>query len=86
MILAAHLLIISFFFFLKLFIFIAYTENLSIEPLPLFTICLSSVLLNEDIADIKKPDEISLLTFTLNEISGLFLYPSIFSIIHSTSA
>ena len=45
-----------------------------------------SLLLNEDIVDIGKPDEICLLTFVVGELSGLFLHPSIFSIIHSRSA
>ena len=44
------------------------------------------MLLNEDIADIEKPDGISLLAFVVNEFSGLFLHPSIFSITYSRSA
>ena len=36
--------------------------------------------------DIEKPDGISLLTFAVDEFSGLFLNPSIFPIIHSRSA
>ena len=44
------------------------------------------MLLNYDIADIEKPDGICSLTFTVNEFSGLFLRPSIFSIKHSRSA
>ena len=43
--------------------------------------------LNEDIIDIGRPDEICLLTFVVDEFLGLFLHPSIFSIIqHSRSA
>ena len=52
----------------------------------MYTSCLFSMLLNEDIADIEKPDGICLLTFVVDEVSGLFLHPSIFSIIHSRSA
>ena len=44
------------------------------------------MLLNEDIVDIEKPDGICLLTFVVDEFSGLFLYPSIFSITHLRSA
>ena len=41
------------------------------------------MLLNEDAVDIEKPDRICSLTFAVDEFSGLFLHPSIFSIIHS---
>ena len=44
------------------------------------------MLLNNDIADIETPDGICLVTFVVDEFSGLFLHPSIFSIIHSSSA
>ena len=44
------------------------------------------MLLNEDIVDIEKPDGICSLTFVVDEFSGLYLHPSIFSIIHSRSA
>ena len=44
------------------------------------------MLLKEDIVDIEKPDGICLLTFVVDEFSGFFLHPSIFSIIHSRSA
>ena len=44
------------------------------------------MLLNEDIVEIGKPDEICLLTFDVDEFSGLFLHPSIFPIIHSKTA
>ena len=42
--------------------------------------------LNDNIVDIEKPDGICLPTFVVNELSGLFLHPSIFSIKHSRSA
>ena len=90
MIPAALLLIYSFFFFLKLIIFIACSfknaQNFFIQFLPLYTSCLFSMLLNEDIVDIEKPDGICSLTFVGHEFSGLFLHPSIFSVIHSRSA
>ena len=35
---------------------------------------LFSMLLNDDIVDIEKPDEICSATFVVNELSGLFLY------------
>ena len=40
------------------------------------------MFLNENIVVIKKPDRICSLTFVVDEFSGLFLYPSIFSIKH----
>ena len=40
------------------------------------------MLINEDIVDIEKADGIFLLTFGVNEFSGLFLHPSVFSITH----
>ena len=90
MIPTAILLIISFFFFLKLIIFIACSvknlQNFLMQSLPLYMSCLFSMLLDEDIADIEKPNGIYLLTFVVDEFSGLFLHPSIFSIIHSRSA
>ena len=47
---------------------------------------LFSMLLNDDIVDIEKPDAICSLTFAVNQFSELFLHPSIFSIIHSRFA
>ena len=47
---------------------------------------LISMLLNDDILDIEKPDGICSPTFVGNEFSVLFLHPSIFSIKHSRSA
>ena len=47
---------------------------------------LFSMLLNEDILDIEKPDGIFSTTFVVDEFSGLCLHPSIFSIKHSRSA
>ena len=44
------------------------------------------MLLNDDILEIEKPDGICSLTFDVDEFSGLFLHPSIFSIIHLRSA
>ena len=43
------------------------------------------MLLNDDIVDIEKSDGICSLTFDVDEFSGLFLHPSIFSIKHSRS-
>ena len=44
------------------------------------------VTLNGDIVGIEKTDTISMLTFVVDEFSGLYLHPPIFSIIHSRSA
>ena len=64
MIPVALLLIISFFFFLKLIIFIACSLKDSqiffIQSLPLYKSCLFPMFLNDDIADIEKPDGICL--------------------------
>ena len=40
------------------------------------------MVLNDDIVEIEKPDAICLPIFVVNEFSGLFLLPSIFSIKH----
>ena len=86
----AALLLTMFFFFLKLIIFIACFLNNSlnffIQSLPLYTLCLFFMLLNEDILDIQKPDGICSLIFLADKFSGLFLHPLIFSIIHSRIA
>ena len=37
-------------------------------------------VLNDDIVDIEKADRICSLTFVVDNFSGLFLHPSIFSI------
>ena len=58
------------------------SQNFFIQSLTLYTSCLFSMLLNDDIADTEKPDGKCLLTFVLDELSGLTLHPSIFSIIH----
>ena len=63
-----------------------YSQNLFMQSLPLYTLCLFSMLLNESIVDIEKPDGICLLTFVVDGFSGLFLHSLIFSIIHSRSA
>ena len=43
------------------------------------------MLLDEDIVEIEKPDEMCLLTFVVNEFSGLILHASVFSVMHSRS-
>ena len=55
------------------------------QSLPLYALCLFSMLLNDDSFDIE-PDGICLLTFLVDEFSGLILHPSIFFVIHSRSA
>ena len=44
-------------------------------------IVLVSMLLNEDIVDTEKPDEICFVVFVVDALSGLFLHPSTFYII-----
>ena len=90
MIPAALLLLTSFFSFLELMVFIACSlknsENFFIQSLPLYTSCLFSMVLKEDIVDIEKPDGICSHNFVVDDILGLFLHHSIFSIINSRSA
>ena len=62
------------------------SENFFIQSLPLYTSWLFSMLLKDDIVDIEKPDGIWFLTVVVDEFSGLFLHPSVFSTIHSRSA
>ena len=77
------------FFFLKFTIFIACSikdsQNVFTLFLLLYTSWLFSMILNDDIVDIEKPDETHSPTFIVNEFSGLFLEPSIFPIKHSRS-
>ena len=78
------------FFFLKLIISIScslkYSQNFFMQPLHLYTSCLFSMLLNNDITDIENSDGICSLTFVADEFSELVLHLLIFSIIHSRSA
>ena len=65
---------------------IKYSQDFFIEPLPLYASCLLFILLNDDIVDIEKPDGTCLPTFFVNEFSGLFLHPTIFTVEHSRFA
>ena len=56
------------------------SQNFFMQSLPLYTSCLFSMLLNDDIIGIEKPDEICSPTSSVNEFLELFLHPSIFSI------
>ena len=66
------LLITSFFLFLKLIIFIERSlensQNFFMQSLPLYTSCLFSMLLNEDILEIEKPDGIFSFTFVVDKL------------------
>ena len=66
------LLITSFFLFLKLIVFIERSlensQNFFMQSLPLYTSCLFSMLLNEDILEIEKPDGIFSLTFIVDKL------------------
>ena len=46
---------------------------LFMQSLPLYTPCLLSMLLNDDIVDSEKHDRICSLTFIVGKFSGLFL-------------
>ena len=76
------LLVTSFSFFLNLIDFFTCSlkdsQNFSMQSLPLYTSCLFSMPLNDDIVDIEKPDGKYLLTFVVDDFSGLFLHPSTF--------
>ena len=76
------------FFFLKLIVFIECflnnSQNFFMKSLLLYVSCLFSMLLKSYIVDIEKPDGICSLSFDVDEFSGLFLHPSIFSIMHSS--
>ena len=52
------------------------------QSLPLYTSCLFSILLNEDIVSIERRDRICSLILVVDEFSGLSLHPSGFSIMH----
>ena len=52
----------------------------------MYTSCISHMFLSDSIADIGKSDRICSTTFVMDNFSGLFLYPSVFSIIDSRSA
>ena len=69
------------FLIFQIFIFKFFTQSL-----PLYTSCLISMLLNDDMVDTKKPDGMCSPTFVMNEFSGLLSHPSILSIKHSRSA
>ena len=74
----------NFILFQKLIVSIACSpknlQNFFMQSLPLYTSCLFSMVLSDVIVNIEKPDGICLPTFVVDEFSGLFLYPSIFSI------
>ena len=86
----ARLLITSIFFFLKLITAILSSlkdlQNHAMKPLPQYRLCLFSMHLNGNIADIEKHDGICSSTFVVNIFSGLLLHPSVFSIKYSRSA
>ena len=62
------------------------SHSFFMQSLPLYTSCLLSMLLNDDIGGIEKPNDICSPAFDVNEFSGLFLHPSIFYIRHLRSA
>ena len=78
-----------YFFFLKLIIsvacFLKDSQNFFMQSLPLYASCLFSMLLNDNIVEMKKAEGICLPTFSVDDFSGLFIHPSIFSIKHTGS-
>ena len=48
-----------------------------------YTSWLFSMLLNDNIVDIEKTDEICSLSFAVDELLGLISHPSVFSVKHS---
>ena len=62
------------------------SQNFFMQCLPLYTLTLLSMPLNDDIVDMEKLDGICSLTFVVDNFSGLFLHPSIISIKDSRSA
>ena len=73
-----------FFFFLELLIFTACSvkdaQNFFMQSLPQYALWLFSMSLNDDIVEIEKPDAICSRTIVVDEFSGIFLHPSVFSI------
>ena len=51
------------------------SQNFFMQALPLYTSCLFSMLLDDDIVKTEKPDRIYSPTFAVDEFSGLFLHP-----------
>ena len=61
------------------------SENFFVPFVPLYTSCLFSMILSDDIVDIEKPDGTCPSTFAVDKFSGLFLHTSVFSIKLSVS-
>ena len=66
--------------------FLRYSQNFFMQSLPLYTSYLFPMSLNNDVVDMEKPDGIRSFTFVVDDLSGLFLDTSIFSIRDSRSA
>ena len=80
----------NFIFSFKLIIYIAcylnHSQTFYMQSLHLYTSRLFSMLLNDDIVDIGKPDEICSHASVVDEFPRLSLHSSVFSIKHSSSA
>ena len=66
--------------FLKLIAFFVFSLSESqkvLQSLPLYTLCLFSMLLNDNIVKIKKSDGMCSPNFTVDKFKGLLLHPSI---------
>ena len=78
---AALLLETSFFFILKLIIFIACSlkdsQNFFMQSLPLCTSCLFPMILNDDIVDAEKSYGICFIAFVADKFLGLSFQSSI---------
>ena len=53
------------------------SQNFFMQSLSLYTSCLFSMPLNDDIVGIEKLDRICSPSFVVNDFPGLFLHPSI---------
>ena len=77
-------------FFLELIISIAYSlkdsQNFFMQSLTLYTLWLFSILFNDNIVDIEKPDGTCSISFVVDTLSRLFLHLYIFPIKHSRFA
>ena len=61
----------------KLCYTLKYTQNFFMQSFPLYTSCLFSTLLDDDIVDIEKQNMFAY--FSVDEYSELVLYQSVFS-------
>ena len=61
-------------------------KKIFVQSLPLYTSCLFSISLNDNIVDIEKPYGICSFSSAEDDFSGLFLHPPLFTIKDPRSA